>query len=450
MVQSSSLEKNVQYHPAAFNLKVVLRETGLSADTLRAWERRYGLPKPERTPGGHRLYSQRDIEMIKWLMARQAEGLSISRAVELWKEQIASGRDPLADSASSRVSLPPSPRLETLRHNWIAACSHYDTISAEQILNEAFAVHSVELICTDVLLRGLYEIGELWHKGLISVHQEHFASEIAMRRVEALIAAAPPPVRSGAILTACPAGEQHVFPLALLTLFLRRRGWNVIHLGANVPTERLEETIRLVQPKLVILSAQTLVTAVSLRAMARLLQARGIPAAFGGRVFNTINLLYQRIPAYFLGNTLEISLPRIENLIAQAIPTPLEQPIPRKILDLANEYKRNQPLIEAALRQEFDAQGQAIEYLDTAISFLKEALSAALDLGDLDYISADIDWLIALLSQHRVSVSYLPVFLQRYSQATQKIMGDTGRPICDWLNLQAQKLATTLAEIKPL
>ncbi len=433
----------------AFNLKVVLNQTGISADTLRAWERRYGLPNPQRTPGGHRLYSEHDIALIKWLMARQAEGLSISRAVELWKEQIASGLDPLADSVSRGVSLPLGPSVENLRQNWIAACSRYDTINAEQILNEAFAAHSVELICTDVLLRGLYEIGELWHKGMFSVHQEHFASEIAMRRVEALIAAAPPPINPGVILTACPAGELHVFPLALLTLLLRRRGWNVIHLGANVPAERMEETIHLVQPKLVIFAAQTLMTAVSLREMARLLQARGVQVAFGGRVFNTINLLYQCIPAHFLSNAIETSLPKIENLIAQPMPTPLEQPIPQEIIALAAEYKRNRPLIEAALRQAFDAQGQAIEYLDTAIYFLGDVISAALELGDLNYITMDMNWLVALLTQHRVSVAYLPVFLQGYSQAIKKIMGEAGQPICTWLNLEAQKLAAALPETKP-
>src|SRR5512134_1551923 len=82
----------------AFNLKVVLKETGLAADTLRAWERRYGLPSPNRTAGGHRLYSQRDIETIKWLMKRQEEGLSISRAVDMWNEKIASGAGPLAEA----------------------------------------------------------------------------------------------------------------------------------------------------------------------------------------------------------------------------------------------------------------------------------------------------------------------------------------------------------------
>ena len=55
----------------AYNLKVVLKETGITADALRAWERRYGLPMPERTSGGHRLYSHYDIETVKWLIARQ-------------------------------------------------------------------------------------------------------------------------------------------------------------------------------------------------------------------------------------------------------------------------------------------------------------------------------------------------------------------------------------------
>src|SRR5512145_944070 len=78
-----------------YNLKAVVQETGLKADTLRAWERRYGLPQPERSGGGHRLYSQRDMEIIKWLIDRQEEGMSISRAVDLWRSLEEEGRDPL-------------------------------------------------------------------------------------------------------------------------------------------------------------------------------------------------------------------------------------------------------------------------------------------------------------------------------------------------------------------
>ena len=74
-----------------YTIKAVSKRTGIKTVTLRAWERRYGLPSPRRSEGGHRLYSEREIETIKWLVARQEEGLSISRAVDLWQQLLAQG-----------------------------------------------------------------------------------------------------------------------------------------------------------------------------------------------------------------------------------------------------------------------------------------------------------------------------------------------------------------------
>lgn len=82
----------------AFNMKVVVQETGIKPDTLRAWERRYGLPDPQRTAGGHRLYSQYDIDLLKWLLARLDEGMSISHAVTMWRQLEVDGKDPLLAS----------------------------------------------------------------------------------------------------------------------------------------------------------------------------------------------------------------------------------------------------------------------------------------------------------------------------------------------------------------
>ena len=78
-----------------YNLKVIVSETGIKPDTLRAWERRYGLPNPKRSKGKHRLYSEHDLETIKWLIQRQDEGLSISRAVNLWNQLKEEGKNPL-------------------------------------------------------------------------------------------------------------------------------------------------------------------------------------------------------------------------------------------------------------------------------------------------------------------------------------------------------------------
>ncbi len=422
----------------AFNLKVVLKETGIAADTLRAWERRYGLPRPERSAGGHRLYSQRDIETIKWLMKRQTEGLSISRAVEQWKEQIASGADPLAGPAPLGFVSASSANLETLRRDWLAACFKFDTLAAEQILNQAFAVHSVEIICIEVMMRGLYEIGELWYKGASTVQQEHFASEIATRRLEALISASPSPTRAETILVACPPEEWHTFPSLLLTLFLRRRGWTVILLGTPVPTERMEEMLRAVSPKLVILSAQTLVTAVSLRQIARFLN-RKVQVAFGGRVFNHISGLASRIPAHFLGNTIESAIPLIEDLIHRPSPAPMEEVAEKKTLQTAAKYKEKRSAVEKFILDDLKSRHRIFDYVDTANHFLGDTLIAALELGDISYIATDIHWLANLLMERNISPAVLPSFLNLYAQAIREVLGGAGRPISEWLLIESQK-----------
>src|SRR3954462_9572650 len=89
-----------------YNLKAVVQETGLKPDTLRAWERRYGLPDPQRRESGHRLYSQNDINMLKWLSTRQDEGMSISRAVELWRSLQAAQGNPSEPQSAGAFSSP--------------------------------------------------------------------------------------------------------------------------------------------------------------------------------------------------------------------------------------------------------------------------------------------------------------------------------------------------------
>ena len=66
-----------------YNIKAVVEATGLPAATLRAWERRYGALSPGRTDSGYRLYSARDIAVLRWLKARVDEGMNISQALQL-------------------------------------------------------------------------------------------------------------------------------------------------------------------------------------------------------------------------------------------------------------------------------------------------------------------------------------------------------------------------------
>ena len=424
-----------------YNLKVVIRETGLKADTLRAWERRYGLPNPKRTPGGHRLYSQYDIEMIKWLIERQNEGLRINRAVELWRSYEEAGQDPLQAMLSpeepittvSTVVLS-GVTLNEIRENWIAACLAFDEASAENLLAQAFARYPLETVCMEVLRQGLSEVGELWYSGESSVQQEHFASALAIRRLNALLAAAPPPSRRGKILIACPAGEEHIFSLLMITLFLRQHGWDVVYLGANVPISKLDTTIQTSKPDLIISAAQQLSTAASLFEMASYLQNESIPLAFGGLIFNFLPGLRERIPGHFLGESLDGIPQSVEQLMVQQPEIPEVEPVPDEYEQAATQFKELQPIIAAYMWDQFRRNGIAQYHLEIANEFMGQDIQASLNLGDLNLLEHEIEWLAGLVQTHDIPREILPKYLSLYKQAVEENLDQRGHVIVDWLN----------------
>jgi DNA-binding transcriptional MerR regulator/methylmalonyl-CoA mutase cobalamin-binding subunit len=424
-----------------FNLKAVVQQTGLKPDTLRAWERRYGLPLPERSSGGHRLYSEGDVETIKWLMARQREGLSIKRAVELWRQIEVEGRDP-AQSATpvatqlARVSNPAplNSTVANLRAEWIDACTSYDEQRTEQLVNQAFALYPPEVVATELLQKAVVEIGQSWYQGGVTVQQEHFCTALIIRRLEALIMAAPPPTRPGRILLACAPQEQHIIGPLLLTFLLRRRGWQVIYLGSNVPADQLESTIEITQPELVILSAQLLHTAATLLEASRLVQQAGVPLAYGGLVFNMLPKLRERIPGHFLGERLEAAPHVIETLMATASPAPEAEAIPVSCLEARDHFQERQGLIEAAVVQKLGANGYTHNHVALANRELGLSVSAALALGDMEYLGTDIAWVAGLIQNYQLPPEALPAYLQTYQEAAREQLGKAGRPVTDWLD----------------
>ena len=428
----------------AFNLKAVLNKTGLAADTLRAWERRYGLPVPRRTPGGHRLYSEYDIETIKWLLARQQEGLSISRAVDLWKEQTASGADPLAGAASQAsltlTEAAVNASLEALRADWIAACLKFNESAAEQSLNQAFAMYPIETVCTDVLQQGLVQIGELWYKNRATVQQEHFASALAMRRLDALLSAAPPPIRKETVIAGCPAEEWHAFTPLLLALLLRRRGLKVLYLGANVPTEQFAETAASIRADLVILVAQTLVTAASLQQAAFRLANQGVQSAFGGRIFNLHPPLIESIPAHFLGHSVEAALEETESLLRVRKEAVQPRPISQEYAAALQFFKSRRAEIEITLRGLVQPLFISPESLMLGVTHLGNNIEAALQLGDMNYVSGEIEWLKTLIKAHERPMQELADFIASYAKAVEQNINGSGRPIYEWLSAEADRL----------
>jgi len=416
-----------------FNLKAVVQKTGVKPDTLRAWERRYGLPQPGRSKGGHRLYSQRDVDIIKWLTARQQEGLNIKRAVELWRRIEADGKEPVeAMPSGPQTAVSAGGTVAELRQAWVSACLVFDETGAEQVLAQAFALYPPETACLELLQKGVARIGRGWYEGDVTVQQEHFASALAMRRVEALVLATPSPTHPARILAACPPEEEHSFSLLLLTYLLRRRGWQVLYLGANVPIEKMGTTVTEIGPQLVILAAQQLHTAANLLKMAQFLQRENTPSAFGGRIFNRLPTLRARIPGHFLGPSLEGAPQVMEQLMAAPRPLPPFKLASESHKQALAHYRERRSLIEADLLKQKPGFFRKTWFL-TVNRELAHNIIAALTLGDINLLDDSIDWLEGLCSNGRVPAGTLEDYLGIYYQAARAHMDERGAPIIKWL-----------------
>ena len=300
-----------------YNAKAVTRQTGVTPATLRAWERRYGVLLPDRTAGGHRLYSARDIAAIKWLRQHIEQGMTISRAVALLQHQL--GRAEFVPPIQVLTEAPqPARSLDTIRTDLYEALIDFDEATAEEVLSEAYSLHPIEAVCVNVIQTILAQLGHDWVNGKITVAHEHFASNYLRRKLLALIDAGPS-TRPGTIAIGSAPADMHEMGILLLSVFLRRRGWHVVYLGQAVPLEDLPQSLPMLNADVLVLSSTVADSAQPLRGIQTWLDR--IPAAqrpafaFGGPAFNAHPELLNEVPGTFLGETLQSAIDTIERLM---------------------------------------------------------------------------------------------------------------------------------------
>jgi methanogenic corrinoid protein MtbC1 len=366
----------------------------------------------------------------------------------MWNEQVASGADPLAGSAAGSLALtsvmtaryPSDTTLDTFRERWIEACLNFSESTAEQLLNQAFSIFPVEAVCIEILQKGLADIGNRWYENRASVQQEHFASSLAMRRLDALLIASPPPTRSQTLIVGCPAGEWHTFTPLLLALLLRRHGLGVIYLGANVPTEQFSNTVKNIKADLVVLIAQQLITAATLQQVALVLSGQNIPVAYGGRIFIIHPELRESIAGSFLGEDLLNGVENIDLLLVEKMKKRPSKAASPAYVATHDAYLAKRTQIESTFKELLEPLSISPDDVNMGMHFLGENISAALQLGEMSHVSTEINWLKGLLRTHGSSEAQLIHFMQTYSQAVNKNINGQGKPIFEWLASEVEKL----------
>jgi DNA-binding transcriptional MerR regulator len=200
------------------------RRTGVTVELLRAWEKRYGLLQPARTPSGYRLYSDADERRVREMQKGLDAGLA---AAEAARAAVATAvPDGVVDVGAAASELR-------------GALERFDDAAAHLALDSLLSGFTFETVGRDVVLPLLREIGDRWHRGELTVAQEHFASSLLRGRLLGLARGWDQGVGPRALL-ACPPGERHELGLIVFGIALRAQGWRITYLGADTPIESID------------------------------------------------------------------------------------------------------------------------------------------------------------------------------------------------------------------
>jgi DNA-binding transcriptional MerR regulator len=227
--------------PPVLRIGELSRRVGVSPELLRAWERRYGLLEPTRSPGGLRLYSPADVERVRLMRRHIDDGLAPAEAATL-----ALGSAVPADGDRSALAATAAQLREAL--------DRFDEPQAQAAFDRLLGIATVDTLLSEVVLPYLEELGARWERGETSIAQEHFASGLLRARLLGIARGWGRGLGPLAVL-ACVPGEHHELGLISFGLALHERGWRIVYLGADAPVETVAEISADLSPDLVVLSA---------------------------------------------------------------------------------------------------------------------------------------------------------------------------------------------------
>jgi methanogenic corrinoid protein MtbC1 len=239
-------------------IQVVTRRTGLSADVLRAWERRYNAVVPERTESKRRLYSDRDIERLRLLKRATDGGRSIGQ-LATWSD-----RDLRAlvveDRSAEVAALRPTPDghdgsgAEEFRQAALAAIEALDAKRVQQTLEAASLRFSPSVLTETVLVPVMRTVGARWVEGTLGIPHEHMASAIVRNLLSSIVLSRNLPGSGPTIVVGTPARQQHELGSLVVAATAASAGWDVTYLGADLPHEAIASAAAATEARAVALS----------------------------------------------------------------------------------------------------------------------------------------------------------------------------------------------------
>jgi len=284
-------------------MRTVSAITGVNPVTLRAWERRYGLIMPARTPKGHRLYSQKDIELVNRIVRLLDGGISISQV----SHSIAA---PVVEPAENRQQ-DTSPWL-AYQERAIDAILRFDENHLDTLYNQVLALYPIDIVTEDLLIPVLFTLGKRWENTEGSISEEHFFGAFMRNKLGARFHHRHKKTTGKKLLVCCLPGEHHEIGVMLFSLAAHDHGYRIVYLGPNMPLRELALTARRAGCDAIVLSGSVIPQDDLLtRELPRLVNQADCPVFIGGSSSVRCSAAIERAGALPLGTDIRSSMKRI-------------------------------------------------------------------------------------------------------------------------------------------
>jgi len=235
-------------------IRVVAQRTGLTAATLRAWERRYDIVVPTRSGGGHRLYSDEDIRRLRALVRAVEGGRSIGQLAGLTTDEV----ERLVEEDYQERAPEPSIVVASRQDQVAAALELVEAMEADELerflMRAAVSLRPAEVV-SGILVPLLRQVGEAWSGGRLGASSEHVASVTIRRFLEWLTRTVQVDGGGALAVTGTPAGQRHEFGALLAGVIAAGEGWRVRFLGPDLPASEIARAGTALGASLIALSA---------------------------------------------------------------------------------------------------------------------------------------------------------------------------------------------------
>lgn len=214
----------------SFSIAAVERETGLSKDVLRMWERRYGFPSPDRDANGERLYPAVQLERLRLIKRLMDQGYRPGKLITASSEELAQLAPRYLAVRQKNVNDNTEELAELL-----ALIKQHDAAGYQQAMQQRLARQGFQFFVQDIVAPLSQQVGEAWEDGRFEVFEEHLFTELTKRLLRQAIASLPGGVRSPRIVLTTVPDEQHVLGLLMVEGLFVLEGAECIPLGTQMP-----------------------------------------------------------------------------------------------------------------------------------------------------------------------------------------------------------------------